>query len=199
MNSLVIDLAIKPTVAVCKEDKLAVSLSHEGKGADTFMQLVDDALGRANLGIEDINRVCVNVGPGSFTGERTAVSIAKGLCYGSDRKLFAFNSFDLFPDGDRVKVLYGFSNMVYVCDGKEMDCVAASTLENKRVDIIEPSLEKLLAGADVRLVKPRGFDEICALSKESKIHEIMPLYLRKSQAEIMREATLKNAKLAKNK
>lgn len=51
-----------------------------GKGhAEVLMAYVEKALLEAAIDIADIDRIAVNVGPGSFTGVRIAVSAARGF------------------------------------------------------------------------------------------------------------------------
>lgn len=51
-----------------------------GKGhAEVLMDYVERALSQAGLSIREIDRIAVNVGPGSFTGVRIGVSAARGF------------------------------------------------------------------------------------------------------------------------
>lgn len=71
-------------------DRIAVALAGEGRAvarsevisrghAERLFPLIDEVLSSAGAGIEDVMRVAVNVGPGSFTGIRIAVAAARGL------------------------------------------------------------------------------------------------------------------------
>ncbi len=51
----------------------------------TLMPMVDNALSQADLKIENIDGLCVNAGPGSFTGIRIGVAAVKGLSLASDK------------------------------------------------------------------------------------------------------------------
>ncbi|OHV73192.1 tRNA (adenosine(37)-N6)-threonylcarbamoyltransferase complex dimerization subunit type 1 TsaB [Ensifer sp. LCM 4579] len=51
-----------------------------GRGhAERLMAFVDEALGASARRLEDIDRIAVTVGPGSFTGIRVGVAAARGL------------------------------------------------------------------------------------------------------------------------
>ena len=51
----------------------------------TLMPMVDNALSQADLKIENIDAICVNAGPGSFTGIRIGVAVVKGLALATDK------------------------------------------------------------------------------------------------------------------
>ena len=48
-----------------------------------------------NISFSVIDAVAVSKGPGSYTGLRIGVSVAKGLCYALDKPLIAINSLDI--------------------------------------------------------------------------------------------------------
>jgi tRNA threonylcarbamoyladenosine biosynthesis protein TsaB len=60
---------------VLAERSLRVSGSH----ARCLLGLIDDALGEAGIEVADLDLLAVSIGPGSFTGLRIALSVAKGL------------------------------------------------------------------------------------------------------------------------
>jgi tRNA threonylcarbamoyl adenosine modification protein YeaZ len=45
--------------------------------------------------LNDIDAIAVTIGPGSFTGIRVGLSIAKGMAFGLDKKIIPVNNFDL--------------------------------------------------------------------------------------------------------
>jgi tRNA threonylcarbamoyladenosine biosynthesis protein TsaB len=50
-----------------------------GSHARTLLPLIDDVLAAAGLGLRDLDLLAVSIGPGSFTGLRIGLSVAKGL------------------------------------------------------------------------------------------------------------------------
>ena len=84
MNLLAIDTAAK-LCAACVYDadagrELGRSVRDIGKGhAEVLMDVIGEALAKANLTFPDMNAIAVAVGPGSFTGIRVGVSVARGL------------------------------------------------------------------------------------------------------------------------
>jgi tRNA threonylcarbamoyladenosine biosynthesis protein TsaB len=66
--------------------------------------LIDKLLRKNNIGISDLEAVAVSKGPGSYTGLRIGVSVAKGLCYGALKPLIAINTLDSMMNGLRTEV-----------------------------------------------------------------------------------------------
>ena len=71
--------------------------------------LVEECLKESQIGFNDLDGLVVMNGPGSYTGLRIALSVAKGFCYALNKPLFllnklavcAFASQQLLPDGAR--------------------------------------------------------------------------------------------------
>ncbi len=62
---------------------------------DLIAERILDFLGKNKLKLEDIDQIFVNQGPGSFSGIRTSIAIAKGLSITNKLNLYGFNSYDL--------------------------------------------------------------------------------------------------------
>lgn len=63
--------------------------------ARIIAMLVEDVLNEGETSIDACDAVVVSEGPGSYTGLRVGVSIAKGLCYGASKPLLAVGSLEL--------------------------------------------------------------------------------------------------------
>jgi tRNA threonylcarbamoyladenosine biosynthesis protein TsaB len=77
-----------PNCAVCLARRaqgggvalLAERQERIGRGhAERLVPMVEEALADARLGFEDLERIAVAIGPGSFTGVRVGVAAARGL------------------------------------------------------------------------------------------------------------------------
>ncbi|MDD3108223.1 MAG: tRNA (adenosine(37)-N6)-threonylcarbamoyltransferase complex dimerization subunit type 1 TsaB [Alistipes sp.] len=84
------------SVALSKNrELLSLRENIEGKQhAQNLAVYVQEILREHDLDLSDLDAVAVGKGPGSYTGLRIAVSLAKGICYGSDIPLIAVNSLE---------------------------------------------------------------------------------------------------------
>ena len=78
-------------IGVIGELNLYVKVNHSA----VIMEMIDNLFKMTKLSIKDVDRVAVTVGPGSFTGIRIGVAVAKGLCFGSNRSIVGINELDL--------------------------------------------------------------------------------------------------------
>lgn len=79
------------SVAVSEDGKCIYSdIDHTGPNHNERLgSFVDEALGFADSHAIPVDAVAVSMGPGSYTGLRIGVSMAKGICYGLDIPLIA--------------------------------------------------------------------------------------------------------------
>lgn len=200
MKTLVLDSAFTPVAIVLSDNKkLCEVVSKNEKNSETFMQDIDNCLSMAKLTIDDIDEIAINLGPGSFTGLRVGVSIAKGLGFASDMKYTEFTSFD-YVSANKTILVPGFSSFVYIkfLDGN-MNCVDIASLDKKlkyvtMCDAIYNTLKT--NGYDIEFQEKLPYEKIILKTQNKflKINQLEPLYLRKSQAELMREAGVKGKK-----
>lgn len=85
------------SVALCLGEKIvSYRIVSEAKShARIIAVLVEEVFKEAGLSIGDCSAVVVSEGPGSYTGLRVGVSIAKGICYGAGKPLIAVSSLEL--------------------------------------------------------------------------------------------------------
>jgi tRNA threonylcarbamoyladenosine biosynthesis protein TsaB len=57
--------------------------------AERLMAMVDEVLTRAACTVHTLDAIAVSIGPGSFTGLRIGLSVAKGLAYAAEKPLVA--------------------------------------------------------------------------------------------------------------
>lgn len=62
--------------------------------AEKLISLIDQTLKNININLESIPAIAISIGPGSFTGLRVGLSVAKGLCYATGKPLIAVPTLD---------------------------------------------------------------------------------------------------------
>ena len=83
-------------VGVARDDVvLAEDVEHAARShVASLPHLVERVLARAGLGIRDVEGLAVSIGPGSFTGLRIGLGLAKGLAFAGRLPLAAVPSLD---------------------------------------------------------------------------------------------------------
>ena len=82
------------SVAVTDGNKL-LALKEEGgdySHSEKLTIFIQEVLKEANLELVDVDAIAVSKGPGSYTGLRIGVSVAKGLCYALDKPLIVIDT-----------------------------------------------------------------------------------------------------------
>jgi len=79
------------SVTLSKDGKmLAIKENNEGLNHSVSLGVyIDDILKENNIDITQLDAVAISMGPGSYTGLRIGVSMAKGLCFGTAKPLIA--------------------------------------------------------------------------------------------------------------
>ncbi len=99
MLTLCIDTAYKYlTVALIKDEKIVESISLEcfKKQSEEVFVYLDELFKKANISKNDIDSICISKGPGSYTGVRIAMTIAKVLCQIKNLKLYTISTLRLY-------------------------------------------------------------------------------------------------------
>ncbi len=89
---------------VIAETSLSVKKNH----SNIVMPIIDNLFKISDLKINDIDKIAVAIGPGSFTGVRIALGIAKGLAMALNKPLIAVNELDILEaiaDGNENEVI----------------------------------------------------------------------------------------------
>ena len=207
MNSLIIDCSAGMSIFLLKNnEQFSVVDTNQKRHTDELLLAVDRLFDDAKISVNDLDYIGVCVGPGSFTGIRVAVSIAKGLAVESKIKIVQMSNFDVYEiknESEYVLVLDGFSNYVYVRfvskNGVIDKCVTVQELmeylrNNKKITtfVQNEKTQNILKQSEI-VAQIANYNAIlCFNSKVDKnkfvdIEQISPVYLRASQAEIERQ------------
>ena len=205
MNALIIDCSSGMNLIIIKDKQEFVYFdNNEKRHSDELLNELDHLLSEADLKVNQIDNICVCVGPGSFTGVRVAISICKGLAIGTGCKVFALTNFDMVDLKDMKKaivVLDGFSEYVYARIKDEENiydvCLSIKDLKEKinklkyDVFVVDEKVQiklknnEILSNIAENNIKTAFLNKITQ-EENIEISKIVPVYLRASQAEIER-------------
>ena len=113
MNTLIIDAANEKIFLMVIKSKNIYSASHENSKTnyEKLIILINDFLKSCDLKIENISKMYVNRGPGSFAGIRNSLAICKGIHVAKKIDYYCF-SFDDFDKTNKNK----YENVPSLCD-----------------------------------------------------------------------------------
>jgi len=84
------------SISLCQNDKLVQSFNSKNirQHAELIVPSIKAIIEKANTTIVQLDGICVNLGPGSFTGLRVGLSTAKGIAFGADLKMYCYFNFE---------------------------------------------------------------------------------------------------------
>lgn len=156
------------SVALCgRQGVVALRESAESKSHASVLTLfIDELLTEAGLSVQELESVAVSKGPGSYTGLRIGVSVAKGLAYAASIPLIAVETTlsMVYNISDNIRQKYGVDNetllapmidarrmevyyAVYRSDGMKIKETTAEVVSEKTFNDIPESV-KILAFGD---------------------------------------------------
>lgn len=81
-------------VGIVGEINLYVKINH----SNVIMKSIDSLFDLSGYTIKDVDKIAVTTGPGSFTGIRIGVAIAKGLAYSLKKPIIGINELDVLAE-----------------------------------------------------------------------------------------------------
>jgi tRNA threonylcarbamoyladenosine biosynthesis protein TsaB len=127
----------------------------DARGADAF-GLIEKALAEAKISRREIDVIAVGLGPGSYTGIRTAIAVAQGWQLATAVKLLGVSSADALAAQAQAEQIFGRVNVVIDAQRGEFYLAAwdISAAERKEISPL-----KIVSGAETMTRKNAG--EIC--------------------------------------
>lgn len=183
--------------------------------SQTLMPMIENMLEVAGLGFDDIDRLAVANGPGSFTGIRIGVSTVKGLAYAQNKPCVGVSSLEALAmnllgfDGIICPVMDARRNQVYnalfsaengtvtrLCGDRAIsvdELGSELSAYNKKIWLCGDGAimtkarlknDNAFAAPPLLLIQSAVSVCLAAMGKQAvSARELMPLYLRLSQAE----------------
>ena len=113
MNNLIIDAANEKIFLMLIKDKNIYSASHENSKTnyEKLIILINDFLKDYDLKINEISKLYVNRGPGSFAGIRNSLAVVKAIYVAKKIDYYCY-SFDDFDKSDKNK----YENIPNLCN-----------------------------------------------------------------------------------
>ena len=188
---------------LCGEKKVFKTLDASMKHSENLLPEIEKILFESNLTLNDLDAVMVNVGPGSFTGLRISIATIKAFLNVFEKlKCIKTTTFELIANefyksncGKTNVVIDALSNLYYLQqfdDGEKTNepklisleemktlnkIVSNSEIENENKSVVNITCENLLNVAIEKFEKNEFISE----------EELLPLYIRPSQAEANRK------------
>ena len=91
------------SVGVAKDGKVIDKIYYEAwqRQSEMMVTEVDNILSKSKIAKEDLDAVVVGIGPGSYTGVRIGVTIAKTIAYALKIKIYAKSSLSLLKHAEK--------------------------------------------------------------------------------------------------
>ena len=115
------------------------NFAHGLQNAALILPLLDELCQEHGLKARDIDNVAVSIGPGSFTGLRIGVTLAKSLCFATGAKLIAVPTMPVIA----LNAPAGAGNIMPILDAKRDQVFAAvyrQTVSGVLDEILAPRL-----------------------------------------------------------
>ena len=199
MRTLLIDVStLVMYVGVAKDDVLTDFSMRIAKRdhAKYMVDRIDQIIKRNRLTLDDIDRIVVGIGPGSYTGIRIATTVAKMLGYTKNIPVYTVSS--LFF------VTSGYEGKIAALIDARRGCVFAMIHDNGEIllDDTYIALDELKHEVNFKKAKAVFIDErhfevspkaiFKHIKKVEEIHDLVPNYLRKTEAEHNYDQASKN-------
>ena len=194
MISLCMDSAYKQLVlGLYEDDALLAGISLEAfkKQSETIFVELNKLLEQTKLDYKDIDRIVITKGPGSYTGIRIAMTIAKVLCSQMHKELYTISTMQLYAglEPSANVILDARSHRAYVAHlekGKIIGATQILDLEDVK-KFLEAHPGKVFGDALLSETETSNFlknfiDLKAEYQKVENIHALVPDYLKESDA-----------------
>lgn len=180
MLTLVIDTATPNMYIAVGNDKLIkeVYLKNIKNHSEHLMLEIIKLLDECKIDKKLLERIVVGVGPGSYTGVRIGVVVAKMLCYSLNIKLFEISS--LYIQGSTNDL---FSSIIDARRGNVFAGIYENGIKKMEMHIELNEFLKVKEGILVNEDSYKAnYENIIKYAKEIDVDKCVPNYLRETEA-----------------
>ena len=161
--------------------------------ANTIMPLIREAFNEVNFHIKDIDKIFVTIGPGSFTGIRVGITVAKTISYCLNIPVYPISTLEYLSS-----INTNYRKIISIIDARRDNVFVGfydtnlNKLEDEKMvsyDAIDIPNDTVVVSYDgVRDSKILDIDIIKLINKhknddEINPHMLVPNYLKKTEAE----------------
>lgn len=189
MKALLLDTTFDRLLVATENDgniSFLFGVEDKGSTSSNIIPKITEILRKGNLDVKDLDCIFVVLGPGSFTGIRIGVCTAEAIAFGVNAKKCGLSVFDGFGS-DELCVIPSRRGYYYFSeDGKMGEISEAELTEKNKFFYRNCALSRGVPVSDEDYVK-NLFAVAEGKIKTNSLTPLEPLYLKKSQAERMRE------------
>lgn len=192
MKKLVLDTSTDILfVSFLDDEKVIFFKTQKGKNnhSEFLMEIIQQGLKENDMKMNDFDQIYVGIGPGSYTGLRLALTVAKMIAWTLHKELYVFSSLDvvlsshLTKDGlymakVRAKKGYYYVNITEVKNGVLSRVVKDSYLEEVKVDAFIEEYPTLQVCEVQETIHPLTLVQDRIAKKVEDIYGVVPEYLR---------------------
>jgi tRNA threonylcarbamoyladenosine biosynthesis protein TsaB len=147
LNILGIDTSYNTaSIAISQDEKILASITKSRNKighTPNLVAMIEGILESAGLKMEDIDAVAVSQGPGSFTGLRVGIALAKGLTMGAGKILVGIPTLDALAMGQR-----------------DTDCIICPVLDARKKEVYAGFYKKIVKDDFRHPLKKNNKDKI---------------------------------------
>ncbi len=161
--------------------------------ANTIMPLIRESFNEINFDIKDVDKIFVTNGPGSFTGIRVGITVAKTIAWGLNIPVYPISTLEYLAS-----IITNYNKIISIIDARRGNVFAGfydsnlNKLEDEKIisyDSINKNDDTIIVSCDgVYDSKVFDIDIVKLINKhknDNKInpHMLVPNYLKKTEAE----------------
>ncbi len=170
-------------MALCADSVYEEMIDPSAKG-EILSASLDNLLAKVGATLDDVKRVMVTVGPGSFSGLRTGVAFCQGLCFSGKRNLYGVTTLQALacfagaPDESVAVVIRARNGFWYLrLNNEESFIETADVVARLQASSVKNAVVDAAALADEALVAEfKGKGIATVLDTDKKLNMWAPLF-----------------------